>query len=86
MKFTVAWTPKATAELAELWLSASDKQAMTESARLLDRRLADKPLDERHEIVRGRGTAVRVPLGVDFQIDVAKQIVVVTGAWFAAEV
>jgi hypothetical protein len=85
MRYTVVWTKRATMGLAELWLAADDKASVTAATNLIDRHLAEQPLDQRHEVVRGFGTAVRVPLGVDFVVDVRDGLVTITGVWAVLE-
>jgi hypothetical protein len=45
MTFTVIWKPKAELALAELWNSAQDRQAVTESADAMDSLLRTSPLE-----------------------------------------
>jgi hypothetical protein len=42
-RYTVTWTPDALDELAELWLSAEDRNAVTLATTSLDRELASAP-------------------------------------------
>jgi hypothetical protein len=45
MKFTVVWVPTAQAQLANWWMQAADRQAVTDSANRIDQELqqdADK--------------------------------------------
>lgn len=69
MKYTLVGTDKATNELAEIWLQSAHRKAVTEATNLLDRVLRDDPLSDRHEIMHGFGTAIRVPVGVDLGVD-----------------
>jgi len=85
MTFRVVWTDKATQELAEIWLNAADREAVNAAAALIDRVLKVHPLDDRHEIVNGFGTALRVPVGIDFGVDPENQLVIVVAVWFAIE-
>ncbi len=39
MKFTVTWMPSAEQQLAHLWMNASDRQAVADSANRIDRTL-----------------------------------------------
>lgn len=81
MRYTVAWTEKATSQLAEIWLKAIDRDAVTAASHQIDRALAEEPLDERHEIVSRFGTVVRVPVGVDFGVDEQNRLVIVVAVW-----
>ena len=44
MTYTVAWDPDAEQNLAELWLAAPDRAALTAAAAWVDRLLASDPL------------------------------------------
>lgn len=44
MKWTVVWVTDARNELADLWMSASDRQAVTDAADWIDRALAWDPV------------------------------------------
>jgi hypothetical protein len=81
MKYTIVWTDKATNELAEIWLQSANRSAVTDATNTLDRVLADNPLSDRHEVFRGFGTAIRVPVGVDFGVDARNRLVIVISAW-----
>lgn len=68
MKYTLIWKPTAEAELASLWTSAEDRQAITAAADAIDVLLRTDPN------IRGesRSGPLRVllvpPLGVDFEV------------------
>lgn len=85
MKFTVAWTPEALAELAQVWMDATDKAGVTIGSRTIDRTLAENPFAPRFELVNGNGAVIHVPLGVDFRVDVAARRVTITSAWLVDE-
>jgi hypothetical protein len=59
---------------------------VNKAARLIDRILKVRPHDEKHEVVNGFGTALSVPVGVDFGVDFKNRLVIVVAAWFAIEV
>jgi hypothetical protein len=68
-RFTVVWWQFATRRLADLWLEATDKAAITHAADEIDRRLAVDPLscaEHRHEELCGLTID---PLTVQFTID-----------------
>jgi hypothetical protein len=52
MRYTLTYIPKATAELATLWLTAKDQKAVSESADAIERELRDDP-DTKGEGVSG---------------------------------
>lgn len=81
MKHTVVWLPHAANELARLYNSAADKQAITDAANQLDRVLARSP-----EIVgESRGIKLRVtfekPLGILYEFSEADRKVQVIHVW-----
>jgi hypothetical protein len=43
MRYTVVWTPRAEATLANLWIHASDRQAVADASDRIDAALADEP-------------------------------------------
>jgi len=85
MKHIVAWTDNAMSDFMEIWTSSMDRPAVTAAARYLDQILEVEPLHERHEVVRGFGTAIHAPLGVDFWVDDVARRVFVTAAWPVSE-
>ena len=85
MRYSVGWTEDAAADLWELWSSPAERAAVTAAALLIDQLLEQNPLDERHEVVNGLGTAIRAPIGVDFSVDVPGRRVLVTAAWPVSE-
>jgi hypothetical protein len=52
MRYTLTYIPKATAELATLWLTAKDQKALSESADAIERELRDDP-DVKGEVIEG---------------------------------
>jgi plasmid stabilization system protein ParE len=44
MKYTVTWRKSAENDLAEIWLAAHDRQAVTDAANLIDTSLRRNPL------------------------------------------
>jgi plasmid stabilization system protein ParE len=43
MRYTVIWSPFAQDQLADLWLAAADRDALTRAAHDIDRTLRDDP-------------------------------------------
>lgn len=69
MNYKVVWLETAENELAEIWLSAKDRDAVTEAAARLDRLLALAPL----RLGESRSSSVNriayyQPLGVEFDV------------------
>lgn len=86
MSYTVIWTAKAEAELAAIWLSATDRKAVTKASATLDRILGEKPT----VVGRSRFDSVRIyaewPLGVEYDVHEDDRIVYVLAAWDVQEV
>lgn len=85
MKYEVIWYRKAEQELAALWLSADDRNAISRTAAELDRSLARAPL----ELGESRASSVQrvafvPPLGIEFEVIEDDNRVIVQGV-FAAE-
>ena len=81
MIFTVVWLPTAEAELARIWNTAADRDAVAAAADRIDAALRrDAP--RRGE---SRSGSARVyfdwPLGVDFDVDEDDRIVRVLAVW-----
>jgi plasmid stabilization system protein ParE len=81
MTFTVLWTPTAEQELASIWLSAEDRNAVTSAAHTIDTLLRTDP-ETRGESRQGTLRVLFVPpLGVDFDVVADDRIVYVLSAW-----
>jgi hypothetical protein len=81
MSWTVVWLPGAERELAELWLEASDRNAVTEAAHWIDQRLKSEPENEGESRPDGRRILFAAPLGVIFRAISRDQRVVVSHVW-----
>ena len=81
MRYTVLWTPTAEHDLANLWLNASDRQAIRSAADTLDNILRT----DAHLLGESRYGSLRVvlavPLGVDIEVDEENRIVWVLRVW-----
>ena len=81
MRYTVLWTPTAEHDLAELWLEASDREAVRSAADTLDVLLRD----DAHLCGESRYDSLRVvhavPLGVDVDVDQDNRVVWVLRVW-----
>ncbi len=68
MTFTVLWKPNAASLLAEIWLDAPDKRAVTAAADTIDLLLKNNPLDQGES----RGDNLRIlivePLAVLYDV------------------
>jgi plasmid stabilization system protein ParE len=75
MRFAVTWTPSAEQDLADLWLNASDRDAVRAAADEIDARLQRNPLHEG----QARANPTRIlhvpPLAVLFDVSVPDRLV-----------
>ena len=46
MRYTVTWKPSLKQQLADIWLHADDRKAVTEAAHTIDKLLQVAPLDQ----------------------------------------
>ncbi len=81
MRYTVGWSASAQSELAEVWLEATDRDAVSAASNEIDTFLAVSPNDPRCEVVAGAGILIIGPLGVEFRIRERDRFVVVVNAW-----
>jgi len=82
MIYEVNWIPDAEKDLAEIWLAAPDRNAVTRAAHLLDEALLRNPLaagESRQSTVRR--IAFEFPLGIEFEVIVDDQKVRVLAVW-----
>jgi plasmid stabilization system protein ParE len=77
VKFTVLWSFAALNELAEIWLKASDRQAVTDAAQAIDKLLEADPMEVGESRAGGRRILINSPLVVIFNVSVESGTVVV---------
>jgi plasmid stabilization system protein ParE len=79
--YEVTWSPLAEAQLAELWLSTSDRSRVTRAAAAIDAQLARDP----HNVGESRAGETRIafeaPIAVLFHLDDERQEVVILRIW-----
>ena len=80
MRLTVTWHPSASDELAEIWLGATDRAAVTEAAATVDRLLAEDPQTKGEEFYGDRLLVVS-PLAITFSVNETDRIVQVLQVW-----
>ncbi len=81
MKYMVRWTPAAEQELADIWINAADRGAVTRASHAIDQMLAWNPETRgapRFDTVR---TLSVPPLVVDFDVNDQDLMVWVLSAW-----
>ena len=73
-RFTVTWHPSAIDELAQIWLSAIDRNAVTNAVSAIDAILRNEPQKKGDEFYGDR-IIVAMPLAVTFAVNEADRIV-----------
>jgi mRNA-degrading endonuclease RelE of RelBE toxin-antitoxin system len=81
VRYTVTWKPEAERRLAELWLNATDRTAITRAANEIDRRLQTNPDQEGESRSDGRRLLLVKPLAVIFEVVPDDRIVYVLTVW-----
>ena len=82
MTYAVFWTPEAEDELADAWLAAADRAAVTDASHRIDQQLASNPFAcgfARNASVNR--TVVDRPLAADYEIIEDDKKVRVLGVW-----
>jgi hypothetical protein len=81
MDFEIVWLPKAEQELANLWLQATDRWAVTHAVSELDSRLLRNPENEGESRPSGRRITFCKPLGIFFRVYQDRRLVQVSHVW-----
>lgn len=68
MNFTVTWLPLANNDLAEIWMRAPDRNAVTFACDRVDQRLAVDPLNEGESRFGSIRITFELPLRVVFDV------------------
>ena len=78
-RYTVTWTKEADDELAEIWVSRSDRQQVADAARIIDAELSADP-ESKGEEKRDRIWILRVPpLHAYYEVSADDRVVSVFG-------
>ncbi len=84
MNYTVVWRPTAERALAQIWVDAADRQAVTDAANLIDAMLGTSP----HEVGESRAGDTRIltvmPLSIYYDIHEEDRLVAVWACWQVA--
>lgn len=78
-RYSVVWSADTMNELAEIWLRASDRRAVTTAQAQMDDQLALGPRSRSTEVAEGLYKLVIAPLRVYFEIDESSRLVKITG-------
>jgi mRNA-degrading endonuclease RelE of RelBE toxin-antitoxin system len=68
MRYTVVWHKLAQDELAELWLAATDREAIRRATDQIDRQLAESPEEKGTRVSERSRELTRPPLQVLFRV------------------
>lgn len=68
MMYTVVWVAKAEQQLAQLWLDATTRNAITRAAHIVEAMLAVDPSAAGESRSTGRRILMMSPLVVDFEV------------------
>jgi len=81
MNYTVIWLRPAEQRLADIWLNAPDRDAVTRAAHAIDQRLRRDPENEGESRPGGRRVLFSDPLGVFFRVFPDDRVVHVLLVW-----
>lgn len=81
MNYTVIWLPDAEQELAEVWLNAPHRSAITRAAAAIDRLVESAPEDEGESRPNGRRILFAAPLAVIYRVHPDEHQVTVLHVW-----
>ena len=81
MTWTVVWKPSAERHLANLWLGASDRQAMANASNRIDWLLKHFPEVVGESRDHGRRILIESPLAVIYKIDPGDRMATVLAVW-----
>lgn len=81
MRYTVVWKPEAERRLANLWLAATDRNAVPVAANTIDKTLLIDPQTRGESRTRGRRILLEAPLGVLFKVSQPDRMVHVLTVW-----
>jgi hypothetical protein len=81
MRFTVTWHPTAEAELADIWLRATDRAGVADAANNIDQSLAAEPLSQGEDFYGDRILVV-LPLAVTYTVSEPDLSVQILQVWY----
>ncbi len=79
--YTVRWKRSARDQLAELWMQAPDRNAVTDAANQIDSLLERSPEQQGESRPGGRRILILLPLAVLFRVNEQDKIVAVLKVW-----
>ena len=80
-RYKVVWRKRALNDLAEIWLEANDRQAVTDAVRIAENKLAERPSGWGAEMSEGLFRIVAGPVRVLFTIEEKTRRVRIARVW-----
>ena len=81
MNYTVVWLPVSLDELAEIWLLAPDRNAVTRAVAAIDAALGTAPHTAGAVLFDTVYEFTRAPLGVEYEASDADRLVTISAVW-----
>jgi len=81
MIFTAVWNPSSLDELADLWLNAPDRSAVTQAANRIDQLLKQDPYANSESRSGNSRVMIEPPLVVNYEVSDDDCLVTVLGVW-----
>lgn len=81
MNYTVVWAPRALRQLADVWVNASNRGAVSAASAAIDAALQLDPLSAGESRDSNRRVLILPPLAVLYSVDRATREVTIWGAW-----
>jgi hypothetical protein len=81
MSYTVVWKSRPKDRLAELWMAAADRSAITSAADDIDARLRIAPLSEGESREGAFRVLLVAPLGVKYRVFEQDRVVAIVREW-----
>ena len=81
MRYTVLWMPIAEEQLAAIWASASDRDAVTRASHVIDQALRSHPEEAGESRVADVRVLFETPLGALFTVSPEDRAVRVLSVW-----
>jgi plasmid stabilization system protein ParE len=81
MNHTVIWRPSAAARLAELWISASDREAVSAAADEIDAKLRTDPASQGESRWDATRILINPPLAIYFDVAEHDRLAIVWAVW-----
>jgi hypothetical protein len=81
MIFTVVWMPNSEERLADVWLNAPDRRAVTRSAHRIDELLRVDPQDQGDHLFDTVRAMIVGALGVEFEVIEEDRLVRILSVW-----